>query len=326
MPTVTETHVFTVGGFGDVHCLDRKTHEAVWHFNLGKRYTAGKLNWGYAQSPLVYKDTVILTPTHEETPVLIAVKATTGEKVWESPAPDKGGEFSADYYNSPVIRTVLGVQGVMLLSNNQVSFVNPDDGQLIWKYNGYGVKFSIPSPTVLPDGERIFITGGYGCGSVMIRVKKSGEAYAFDEIFRLPKDGSQLHPALAYGDHLYVNINENDKIKTKATRKDGGLACMDPTNGNILWRTGRDENQPFFDRGHVLRVGDKLLILEGQLGSLHLAQAVPTGYQELARAQVFHPEKPRDNNIWAPMAWVDGLLVLRDQHEIKCLDLRPAGQ
>ncbi len=328
-PTVTDTHIYTVGGFGDVHCIDRKTQKPVWKLNLTKRYTFDNLKWGHAQSPLVYGDTVILSPTHHDTPLLVALNNKSGAVVWESEKPNMKQEagkdaYASDYYSSPTLRTVAGREGILHITNHQVTFVDPKTGKTIWKYTGYSIKFAIPAPTVLPstDGgksNRIFVTGGYDDGSVMIRVSQSGDGYRVDELWRPmtegKPDGSQLHPAVYYKGHLYVNINENSKFRRSA-RLRGGLACINPDTGKILWRTG---DEPFLSRGNVIRVGDHLLVQDGELGNLHLVAPSPKGFKELAKAKVLDALQKK---AWAPMAFADGYLIMRDQTTVKCLDLR----
>jgi len=318
-PTVDEKHIYTLGGMGDLHCISRETKQPVWSAHMAKLWKGGKLNWGYAQSPLIYKDTLIVTPTDDTTPILAALNKNTGEIVWQSPVKDAGGKYSSDYYSSPMLRTICGVQGLLHITNNQVSFINPEDGKLIWKYNGYAVKFSIPAPTVLPDGEHIFITGGYDDGSVMIRVTKGDDGYKFEEKFRFKNDGCQIHTPIVFDGYLYANINENSKFN-RANRKNGGLVCIDPFKGEIVWRTG---DEPFFSRGAVMLIGNMLVALEGDKGTLHLIEPNPMKYREVAQAKVLTGQ---GEMVWAPMAYSGGLLILRDQNQMKCVDLSNAGQ
>ncbi len=307
-PTVGKKHVYTVGGFGDVYCIDKTTHKMVWKMNVNKKYTKGKNNWGIAQSPLLYGSTLIVSSTHKSTPGLIALNKDTGVVVWESE------NFGGDDYSSPTIRTVQGVEGVMLITGRQLFFVNPKTGKTIWHFDGYSVKFAIPMPTVLSDGKHIYLTGGYSAGSVMITVEKQGSEYKISEKFRL-EEGAQLHPAIEYNGYLYVNTNENAFLR-KSGRDKRGLACLDPKTGKFKWKTGA---KPNFHRGHVLRVKDRLVALDGELGNLHIVAASPDGYKELCKAKVL---SDRSKKIWGPMAISDGLLVIRSQKEIKCVDLR----
>jgi outer membrane protein assembly factor BamB len=47
-----------------------------------------------------------------------------------------------------------------------------------------------------------------------------------------------------------------------------------------------------------------------------MAEASPAGYRELARARVLS-----GHDAWAPMAFADGRLIVRDLTEMVCLDL-----
>ncbi|QNN20843.1 PQQ-binding-like beta-propeller repeat protein [Planctomycetales bacterium ZRK34] len=312
VPTVDDEAVYTVGGFGNLYCISRKTHQPLWHVNLAEQYPRGDLKWGFAQSPLLYKGMVIAAPTKAETPGLVAFDAKTGKVVWESEA------FGGDYYVSPIIRTVAGKQGIMQLANKVLAFVDPDTGKTLWKYEGYpDCNWPIPAPTVLSDGQRIFVTGGYDAGSVMIRVTSAGDSFKVEELFRL-KSGAQIHPAIEYDGFLYANINENATLRRR-TMKDGGFACIDPNTGKIIWRTGEDPNM---DRGAVMLAGDRFIVLDGQNGDIYLIKPDSTKYNEVSRAKVFELDSQRGNDIWAPMALSDGLLVIRNQKTLKCLEIQ----
>jgi outer membrane protein assembly factor BamB len=312
VPTVDEERVYTVGGFGNLYCISRKTHKPLWHVNLAEQYPRGELKWGFAQSPLLYKGLVIATPTDVSSPGLVAFDAKTGKVVWESEA------FGGDYYVSPILRTVAGKQGIMQLANKVLIFVDPETGKTLWKYTGYDkCSWPIPAPTVLSDGERVFVTGGYGAGSVMLRVTPAGSSYKIDELFRL-ESGAQIHTPIEHNGFLYANINENATLR-RNTMKDGGLACIDPGSGKIVWRTGADPN---IDRGAVLLAGERFIVLDGQNGNIYLVAPDATRYNEVSRAKVFDLKSERGNDIWAPMALSDGLLVIRNQDTLKCLEIQ----
>lgn len=314
-PTVDGDMVYTVGSFGDVYAFNRKTRKPVWNIHLNKDFAEAQLKWAYAQSPLVYKETLILSPLGPETPALIAVDKQTGKVKWESEQ-----KYGGDYYSSPMIEKVAGVEGVMILmssgkDDNLLLFADPETGKTHWTFDGYGCQWTIPAPTVMPDGKHIFITGGYDAGSKMIAVEKKRNKYDVSEKWAI-EEGSQLHPPVLIGKHLYANINTNSTLK-RDTMKNGGLACIEPGSGEVVWRTGE---KPNFDRGAFVLADGKLIILEGKVGDLVLAEVSPRGYKELSRSKLF--DEKRGNEIWAPLALKDGLLVLRDQHQLKCVDLR----
>jgi hypothetical protein len=56
---------------------------------------------------------------------------------------------------------------------------------------------------------------------------------------------------------------------------------------------------------------------------LSLVEANPDRFVELASAKVL---TARGREVWANMALSDGRLLVRDRHQLKCLDLRAAGK
>lgn len=316
-PLVDEETVVIVGGFGDVHGISRKTKKKLWSINFQKDFKAPLPRWGFPQSALGYKGMAIVAPMGPEVG-LVAIDKATGKVKWKSEA------IGGAAYASPMIHTLLGETGVMLItklddgSTGQVSFVNPDNGKLIWKYNGYFNKIAIPHQTKINDNT-LFITGGYSNGSVMLRLHKKDGKVEFEELWRFKVDGSQIHPAHLYKGHLYANFNHNDNLRSNRGKDAPGMVCID-LDGNYKWKT---KNDPDINRGGIIRLGDLMLALGGEDGKLHLIQPDPSGYKALASHQVFTNLKKRGNNIWAPLAFSDGLLVIRDQNEVKCLQIGP---
>ena len=181
------------------------------------------------------------------------------------------------------------------------------------------------------DDTRLFATGGYGGGSMMLSVKKAGDKYEVSELWKTKK-GSQVHPPFIVDGHLYMLANENDNHKGEARQK-GGLMCFD-LDGNIKWNTG---DAPFMGRGNMIQVEDKLLIQDGEVGYLRVVDPSPEGYEEVALADVFGKKaevdemlakqegrttkKIPDFKFWSPMALSNGHLIMRGQGTLKCLDL-----
>jgi hypothetical protein len=63
VPSVADRLVYTVGPFGHVQAVDRRTHRSAWSRHLLNDFGGGKVpEWGFAQCPLVYGDTVIVAP------------------------------------------------------------------------------------------------------------------------------------------------------------------------------------------------------------------------------------------------------------------------
>lgn len=304
-PTVDENYVYTVGMMGDLHCIDRKTHKPIWHRNIMEDFGIEEFTWGVVQAPSLYKDLVVVAPQAPDA-TIAAYNRLSGELVWQSEG------FGAESYTTPIITTLAGVdQAVMVTgvpentdATGMVAGVSMEDGSTLWTYDGWQCEIPIPYPTPLPD-DRLFITGGYGAGSAMIRIVRDGDELKAEELFKTDDCGSQIHQPIFYQNHLYMNSNGGG-------RRDG-LIC-NTLDGDVKWRTMQE---PYFELGNLIMVDNLIVNFDGRKGTLHLIDPTPKGYNELASAQIFDGIE-----MWAPMAVSDGKLLVRNKEEMKCLDLR----
>jgi hypothetical protein len=92
---------------------------------------------------------------------------------------------------------------------------------------------------------------------------------------------------------------------------------MDP-DGNVKWDTGSIEGAPVFDHLNMIAADGMLIGLDGDSGKLHLIEAAPQGFNQLASAKVL-TEK---GQTWSPIALSDGKLLVRDHTVMKCLNLK----
>ncbi len=313
-PAVTKTHIFTTGELGHLYAFDRKTQKVAWSVNLLEAYPdkddSEPQNWGYGMNPLLVGDVVVVASPARETPGLIAFDQKTGKVVWESEA---FGDSSM--YCSPHLRTIAGVQGIVVRNVKNLYFIDPKTGGTLFEHACYeGGKIPITPVTVLPDGERVLVTQGYEMGSVMLKVTRDGNGFKVQDLYRTV-EGSQIHPAIAIGNHLYINHTENDTSRG-ARRKFAGLACVDPATGKVVWNTGEE---PFIGRGASLYVDGKLIVQDAEGGIVYLIDPSPEGFKVISS---FQATETKQKQAWAPLSIADGRLIVRDQDEMKCFDLR----
>jgi len=298
-PTVDEKYVFTIGPFGQLNCIDKGTHRPVWGKNLLADYGGKRPHWAVSQSPAVYKDLLIVAPSAPRAGVVALAKAT-GEEAWRS------GPLGKMEYASPLIATIGGVDQVVVVSDGgRISGLDVRNGALLWSYGGWRCRIPIATPLAIGDG-RFFLTGGYGAGSAMFNVRSTGGKFRAIELFKIDPPGAIIHNALLHKGHLYVKHNNK--------RTSRGLMCLD-LSGNVKWTRGEAAK---FDFGATLLADGLIFSLDGKEGVLRLIEPTPTGYKLLGEAKIF----PGQQEIWAPMAISGGRLVLRDQRQIKCLDVR----
>jgi len=306
VPAVDDKYVFAVGAFGQLYCISRTTHKPVWKKHLLKDF-GGKLPlWGISQSPLLYKDWVVLCPLGRDAGV-VAFDRDTGKIAWKSPPlGPKGCVSGLGSYASVMPGKLGGVEQFLVVNNDRVCGISVEDGKVLWTYKDWWCKIHIPGPTQVDDG-RVFITGGYGSGSAMLRVTKSGGGFKVAADYKLAADvcGSQTHQVLVIDGHMYMNSNSNEHSD--------GMMCV-TLDGKVKWKTGR---KPNFQRGNLIYADGLIYNLDGKTGILHLIKPDPSGYKELARAKLLGGRE-----IWAPMALSGDKLVIRDQSQMKCIAVK----
>jgi hypothetical protein len=59
-------------------------------------------------------------------------------------------------------------------------------------------------------------------------------------------------------------------------------------------------------------------VMNGKNGELNLIELNDAGPTLLGKAKMLNA---KDGKVWAPMALSNGKLIVRDQHEMRCLDV-----
>ncbi len=322
-PAVDGDRVYTVGPLGDLYCVNATTHKPVWNKNIwtdfggGRGVPAGFQNagpanttlpiWGIAQNPFVYRNLLIVASQAPQAGV-IAYDKLTGDVKWKT-APLSGGAG----YVTPSIVKVSGEDHLVMMTAAQgfgrtatggsVTGLDPLTGRVLWTYTGW--QCIIPVPHAVDAGQgRILVSGGYNAGSALIKVEKKADgSYGVTELFKTVEFGSHTQPPILYKDHFYTQYSTNER--------NDGLVCMTMT-GEVKWKTGQN---PAFVRGGAILVDGVLLATDGST-KLYLIDPDPAGFKPLASAALMEPGEN-----WAPLALVDGKLLIRDQKNLKLVQV-----
>jgi len=261
--------------------------------------------WAITQNPLIYRDIVIVASQTSQAGVVAYDKLTGGLK-WKSPALSGGIG-----YVSPSIVRVGGEDHVVMItaatgwgrnaSGGSVNGLDPLTGTVLWTYTNW--QCGIPVAHAVDAGEgRVLVAGGYRAGAAMIKVQKKADgSYEVTELFKNADFGTHTQPPILYKDHFYAQYTINERSD--------GLVCM-TMDGQVKWKTG--EEPPFSKGGAVL--ADGLLLATDGNTKLYLIDPEPSGFKPLASAELLE-----SGNNWAPLALVDGKLLIRDQKQMKCV-------
>ncbi len=300
VPAVDGRYVFSLDPKCVLHCLDARSGKELWRKNLVSEYQTAIPPWYNGQCPLIEKDRVVIATGG--TAIAVALDKATGKEIWRTPNPGK-----LLLSHASLMPAVLGgVRQYVYGTLNGPLGVSASDGKLLWQFPR---KFNVavaPSPLAI-DGERVFMTGSYDAGSVMVRVRPAGGAFRAEAVFDMKNNewNSEVHTPIVHKGHLFA----------VGKKKRGLFTCLN-FEGKTVWDS---DGKASFELGSFMLADNMFFVLEGKSGMLRLIEASTTAYKELAQAQVLSGQ-----DVWGPMALSDGKLVLRDLTKMVCIDVRGA--
>jgi len=287
-PTLSDGRVYTFGATGILNVLDARDGTVVWSRNAASDTDARVPYWGFASSPLVVDDVVIVAVEG----ALVAYDRTTGDPRWFGPAGGAG-------YSSPHLLTVDGVAQILLMSGAGATSVAPADGTLLWEHPWPGGA-RIVQPALTADGD-ILISRGDKTGMRRIAVVHESDRWTVEEGWTSVRLRPYFSDFVVHDGHAFGF--------------DGSiLACIDVEDGERKWKGGR------YGSGQIVLLADQdvLLVLSEQ-GELALVGAAPDEFTELARFPAV------EGKTWNHPVLVGDLLLVRNGEEMVAFRLTLAG-
>jgi outer membrane protein assembly factor BamB len=300
VPAVAGRHVVAIGPKCHVVCCDVLTGKLRWSLDLVREFGASVPEWYAGQCPLVDGNRVILAPGGPDA-LLIAADLETGKVIWQTPNPQDWKMT----HSSIMPVDFAGQRLYVYCADKGVAGVSATDGRLLWQTTDWKISIAtVPSPCILDNG-RVFLSGGYNAGSLMLQLEEMEGGISARTKFKLSAAtfGATQHTPIFHDGHIF------------GTRADGKFTCLS-TDGKVLWTSGAGDN---LGLGSYL-LADGLIYALNDSGELRRIEASASGYKELVRAQVL--KSARES--WGPMALAGNRLLVRDLTRLACLDLGAA--
>ncbi len=284
--TIHDGLAYALGANGDLHCLEAATGEIAWSVAAVTELGAVRPKWGFAASPVIWKDTVIVHLGIPEGGGYVAFDRRTGEERWRGSADPAG-------YATPVFTRGKGGRDLMVAwTPKHVQVLDPDNGALVWEYPyeiTYGV--SIATPVVreglvfvssywhgaralrLDDGELAWeddmLRGLMACplyrnGTGYLLERETGlVAFDFQTGRKRWDDAHQLTPADRNPQASLVHLDDTDQVL--ALNANGELIHASLSDAGVTehWReqlTGKTWAHPAFDATRVFARDDRRLV------------------------------------------------------------------
>ena len=275
-PTVSGSHVFTLSRWGDLFCFEAATGKVVWTKNVAKEVKATVPDWGFAGSPLVHDELLILNVGEYGT----ALDKNTGAVKWTSPSDQSAGYCTPLPYkhDGQWLATFANIKGYYA--------VDLASGKPQWFFK-WVTRYGINAADPIMTGDQFLISTGYSKGCALIKPGAGEPAITWQN-----RDlRTQMNPGVLVGAYVYgIDGDEGSRPELK---------CLEVATGKVTWKA------PSPKGGGLIAAQDKLIILTGQ-GELSIAKATPTSYEPLATAQIL------SGKCWTAPMLANGVLYCRN--------------
>jgi outer membrane protein assembly factor BamB len=229
-PVTDGSHVWTYTGNGVLVCLDMDGQE-IWRRNLQEDYGRFGLNWGYASSPLLYEDRLVIPVLHgnntDDPSYVVAISKLTGKELWRTERPTDAPRESPDAYVTPQLLTLADRVEVILNGGDLVTGHDIQTGREIWRADVLNPDNSpnyriVPSCLIVGD---LIIAPSRVNPMVALRTGGQGDVSQTHVVWK-SSNGPDVPTPVSDGRHLWMVTGDRSVF-----------SCLDVKTG-----------EPFYDR------------------------------------------------------------------------------
>lgn len=267
-PACTADRVVAFFGSEGLYCYDH-------HGNLQWERDFGFLNvgapgypdkdgyqWGFASSPVIHGDRVVIQCDHEGESFVAALELATGKTIWRKPR-----EENSTWCSPTVHETGVGGRPQVIVNGyKHIGGYDLETGEETWKLVGGG---DVPVPTPVVVGDLIYLTSAHGRDRPLraLKVTASGDIKNDpdeddDFVWLQRRRGIYMQTPLIHGGLLY------------ACSDGGSLACYDALTGERHYRERLGAGRTGFSGSAVFSGGH--LYFSGESGEISVVKAGKT--------------------------------------------------
>ena len=301
-PATDGKHVVVFLGSEGLYCLDY-CGNVLWKKDLGVLdsgyFRAPSAQWGFASSPIIYRDAVYLQCDVQKGSFLAAFCIRDGRELWRTDRDD------VPTWSTPAI--VQGPERTELVVNGyrHAGGYDPWTGESLWKLGGGG---DIPVPTPIFVHGLIILSSAHGSDRPLCAVQPGARGDLTPDRSTAPTEslawyhrraGTYMQTPIVYGDQLYACMDH------------GVLSCFTLQTGERLYQERL--NGTGFTASPV--AADGKLYFTSENGLVHVVAAGPE-YRRIASNEM-------GDDCMATPAIAGGLLIVRTRSRVVAIGNPP---
>ena len=293
-PVSDGKNIYAFYGKSGVYAYDMSGNE-LWQADVGKE--SDPTRWGSSSSPVLYKDTVIVTASAESQSI-VGIDRNTGKELWRQEA--KG--LDSMWGTPSLVKVDDDRTDLVMVVANELWGLDPENGKMRWFADAKNSRHAYTS--ILHQGKRVyaFTAGG---GSVAIDADGTGDISETNTAWK-GRDSARFATPVRHEGKIYLVASgiltvvdaesgkRVDRIRLKGMKKTGGrFGTLDYASPIVVG------NHLYYMNGsgqmYVFELGDKT-----ELVSVN---------QVTKDKEIF----------WGSPSASDGRIVLRSQKYLYCL-------
>ncbi|MDP6358559.1 MAG: PQQ-like beta-propeller repeat protein [Planctomycetota bacterium] len=283
-PTYDKGKLYYMSPNGNLACLDAASGRQLWNRNMLQEYGGRQITWGLSESMLVFDDKVICYPGGRGG--VVALNKSTGREIWTC-----GSVGQKPGYASPILVNHGGLTQVVTMTEGAAVGIHASTGKLLWKY-AHPTAHGATAPTPIFEKGHLFISSGYGKGSVLLKLNASRTSASVSKVWETT-DLDNHHGGVVWIDgYLYGSAHKSHGSQ---------WICLDARTGNLKYA------ERGVGKGSLL-YADGMLFLFNEGSRVGLAKATPSG---LTLTGQFRLPRGGRGQSWAYPVVVGGRMYLR---------------
>jgi outer membrane protein assembly factor BamB len=260
-------------GSEGLYCFDLDG-KPLWQKDFGVLdsgfFAVPDAQWGFASSPVLFEDAVIVLADVQKDSFLASFDATTGEQRWRI------GRNDVPTWGTPTVHREGERTQILVNGYKEIAGYNVADGKKLWTMSGGG---DIPVPTPVVAHGLTFITSAHGPQSPIFAITLSaaqgdislpkGQTSSDAVAWSIRQGGNYMQTPLVVGDYLYgftaslvaagdrvyVTSEDGRVMVVKAGPRFGLMAENELGEQCLATPAVSDGTIYFRTRGHLIAVG-----------------------------------------------------------------------
>jgi outer membrane protein assembly factor BamB len=291
-PTYDNGVIYHLGERGRLAAFDSKTGKEIWYKELIQEFDAEMPEYGYSESVLIDGNNLFIRPAGKKG-FQVCLNKLNGQMIWaNTEIPGSEG------YSSPVINEFGGYRQIINSSSNCYYGIDTRSGKLLWKID-FENERGLNLTDAVVNNEYLFISSGYGKGSMLVKLKASGKGIVPETVWQNNLMDNHHGGIILHNGYLFGS-GTNSR----------GWFCLNFLTGKQLWKV---------DGKGSLTFADGMLYLMDERGSMKLVGATPDKY---VLSGEFKVPSGGEGMFWAHPVVCGGRLYIRHADKLYAYNIR----